>query len=318
MRTVIARAPTRLDFGGGWTDVPPYTNREGGCVCNVAITRHATAKVSRDERPDHSSTAPVDPLVRAALRRSPIRNVSVQISSDYPVGAGLGGSSAAGVALGGALATLADERIDQKTLAASSRETEVDELGVPGGYQDHYAAACGGALLLSFGEHVGVERIPLTSEFADALAKRIILVYTGESRISGDTIVAVRDAYLAAEPVVVNALARMKALAVMMAEALRTEDLDALGALVGEHWTHQRALHRSITTPRIDAIADTARIAGALGIKALGASGGGCVIAIAEEGRGSDLAKALEPFGERLSFGIDTEGFTIVSVSESP
>src|SRR6202022_3878617 len=45
-RALVARAPTRLDFGGGWTDVPPYSEREGGAVCNIAITRYATATVS--------------------------------------------------------------------------------------------------------------------------------------------------------------------------------------------------------------------------------------------------------------------------------
>ena len=34
---VWARSPVRMDFGGGWTDTPPYTLREGGRVCNVAI-----------------------------------------------------------------------------------------------------------------------------------------------------------------------------------------------------------------------------------------------------------------------------------------
>ena len=47
-RAIVARAPTRLDFGGGWTDVPPYTEREGGAVCCVAITRYATATAALD------------------------------------------------------------------------------------------------------------------------------------------------------------------------------------------------------------------------------------------------------------------------------
>ena len=42
LRTLVVRAPTRIDFGGGWTDVPPYDEEQGGCVCNLAITRHAT------------------------------------------------------------------------------------------------------------------------------------------------------------------------------------------------------------------------------------------------------------------------------------
>ena len=41
--TLIMRAPTRIDFGGGWTDVPPYADEMGGFVCNLAITRYATA-----------------------------------------------------------------------------------------------------------------------------------------------------------------------------------------------------------------------------------------------------------------------------------
>ena len=42
-RQLTARAPVRLDFGGGWTDVPPYCEEQGGMVCSVAIARYATA-----------------------------------------------------------------------------------------------------------------------------------------------------------------------------------------------------------------------------------------------------------------------------------
>ncbi len=34
---VWARAPARLDVGGGWTDTPPYSLEWGGCVINAAI-----------------------------------------------------------------------------------------------------------------------------------------------------------------------------------------------------------------------------------------------------------------------------------------
>src|ERR1043165_10228014 len=43
--TFTFRAPTRIDFGGGWTDVPPYDVEQGGYVCNVAISRYATVRV---------------------------------------------------------------------------------------------------------------------------------------------------------------------------------------------------------------------------------------------------------------------------------
>src|SRR5688500_7228228 len=44
-RIAAARAPARLDLAGGWTDVPPYADEVGGCVCNVAIDRYATVRI---------------------------------------------------------------------------------------------------------------------------------------------------------------------------------------------------------------------------------------------------------------------------------
>ena len=318
-RAVVARAPTRLDFGGGWTDVPPYTEREGGAVCNVAITRYATATVATGGHvavQGQPVNAPDDRLIHAALRRSGIPGIHARLESDYPVGAGLGGSSAAGVALAGALSVLGGSTPDPHTLAATSRATEVEELGMAGGFQDHFAAAYGGPLLLTFGDAVDVERIELAANTQVDLAKRGILVYTGESRISGDTILAVRDSYLSGERRVVHALARMKTLAFDMAAALRANDVDTLGALVGEHWVHQRELHPSISTPRIDAIVETAARAGALGTKALGASGGGCVLAIAAKGREDELTRALTPLGRMLQYSLATSGFEVLAVLE--
>src|SRR4051812_36293957 len=73
MRTVTARAPTRIDFGGGWTDVPPYCDREGGFVCNIAITRYARAIVERWFE-DHDAVLNTGMLVDAALKRTGLSN----------------------------------------------------------------------------------------------------------------------------------------------------------------------------------------------------------------------------------------------------
>jgi D-glycero-alpha-D-manno-heptose-7-phosphate kinase len=316
-RAIVARAPTRLDFGGGWTDVPPYTEREGGAVCSVAITRYATATAALDAHAARRAGVPApadDALTAAALRRAGIPGAVAHVTGDFPEGAGLGGSSACGVALAGALALLRGEHLAPSDLASLSRATEVEELGVAGGYQDHYAAAFGGALLLGFAECASVELLSFAGRSADDFVRRSVLLYTGESRLSGSTIAAVRDAYLAEQPRTVAALARMKALAGEMAGAVRAGDVDGLGRLVGEHWVHQRALHPSITTPRIDAIVERATRAGALGVKALGASGGGCVLAIAAEGREDEMARSIAPLGERLDFAIDWDGFQVVAV----
>jgi len=286
-------------------------------VCAIAIARYATATAALDERMARAAGAPArstDPLTAAALRRANLPGSVAHVVTDYPASAGLGGSSACGVALAGALAMLRGEALSQGDVAALSRATEVEELHVPGGYQDHYAAAYGGALLMRFTDCVGVEPLALADATVEQLVRRGVVLYTGESRVSGETVAAVRDAYVAGDPRTTAALARMKTLALEMADALRGGDVDGLGALLREHWTHQRALHPRITTPKIEAIVETALRHGALGLKALGASGGGCVLAIADEGREEELAAALAPLGERLRYDIDRDGFQIIAV----
>ncbi|MDF1501663.1 hypothetical protein [Roseisolibacter sp. H3M3-2] len=330
---LVARAPARLDFGGGWTDVPPYCDEEGGTVCNLAIARRATVRLrAADAASAPTERAPTGRasdarLADAALVRAGLGTVArADLASDFPVGAGLGGSSAAGVALAaavaawkGALPAGAPDAATRDALAEWSRAVEVEDAGIAGGRQDHYAAAYGGALRLDFGAAAGgrpaaAHPIALADATASALERRLLVVYTGESRISGDTITAVLDAYRAREPRVVRALARMRALAAGMADALAAGDVDALGAQLDEHWTHQRALHPSITTPRIDAIVAAGARAGALGAKALGASGGGCVLLLSADGREDALRAAVGPLGEPLDFVLDREGVVVQRV----
>ena len=320
MTNLIARAPTRLDFGGGWTDVPPYSEEEGGFVCNVAISRYATVRVrpaAADANEVDTRRATDSALAEAAVRRAGIRGIRVEIASDFPLGAGLGGSSAAGVAVNGALATWQGARIDRGAIAEQSRAIEVEDLGIPGGRQDHYAAAYGGALALTFGEETRVRRLPLSPACKASLERQCIVLYTGQSRISGDTITAVLDAYRERDPHVLRALDRMKALARAMSDALCEGELGELGELVWEHWQHQRALHPSIPTPLIDATLARAREAGASGGKALGASGGGCVLIIAAADRVEDVTAAVTALApHRIAFTIDDDGLTCTRVSE--
>jgi len=310
-REVVSRAPTRIDLGGGWTDVPPYCDREGGFVCNVAIDRHAFVRLSSaPDAPTASSGGDDTPLVRAALRRAGI-GAQATVANDFPVGAGLGGSSAASAALLAAISTWRGVAIDRTAIAEEGRRIEVEDLGVAGGRQDHYAATYGGALGLTFTTSTSVRKIELSQRTRDELCARSVLIYTGQSRISGDTITAVLGAYERGDPVVVSALRRMRELAMAMADALGRGDLDAIGVALDEHWHHQRSLHASIPTQRIDDIIDTGRRAGALGGKALGASGGGCVLLLCRHDHVEAVRQAVQPLGELLDFQVDERGVTV-------
>src|SRR2546426_11851335 len=47
-----ASAPMRLDFAGGWTDVPSFSAREGGVVVNGSLELRAQVELAlRGERP---------------------------------------------------------------------------------------------------------------------------------------------------------------------------------------------------------------------------------------------------------------------------
>ena len=308
---IVVRAPTRIDFGGGWTDVPPYAEEMGGYVCNIAIARYATVTVTQD-----TARAPTEDLMAAdraigdaAARHFNVRSKRVSVRSDFPVGAGLGGSSAAGVAAVAALSLSQGEAMTPDAIAELSRKIETGDLGIAGGRQDHYAAAYGGALGLRFSARgVEVHRIPVDAATRANIERQCIVAYTGRSRISGDTIRAVIDAYRAREPGVLTALARMRDLAELTAMALGAGDLDAVGRLVSEQWSHQRSLHAAIPTPLIDGIIARAADAGALGAKALGASGGGCVLVIARADRVDKVRAVVGSHAQLLDFTLSMGG----------
>ncbi|HEY9228736.1 MAG TPA: hypothetical protein VIP11_18940, partial [Gemmatimonadaceae bacterium] len=155
---------------------------------------------------------------------------------------------------------------------------------------------------------VDVRRIPMSMKVRSELERRCIILYTGQSRISGDTITAVLDAYRNKNAAVLGALARIRELAEQMADALAAGNIDLLANLVGEQWIQQRSLHPAIPTPRIDEIIERAKEAGAIGSKALGASGGGCVLVIARSDRVKQVRDAIETLGDVLSFTVANEG----------
>jgi D-glycero-alpha-D-manno-heptose-7-phosphate kinase len=310
-RLVSARAPTRLDFGGGWTDVPPYCTRESGYVCNVAIDRYATATLT-DVPSAAAEPARDEKLIEAALRRSEVSGAHVTMASDYPVGAGLGGSSAASAALLGALRTWRGVEWDLREIAEEGRVIEVEDMHIAGGRQDHYAATHGGALGLRFTDTVDVTRIPLSDTARESLERRLLVVYTGESRISGDTITAVTEGYLSRDRHVLASLARMRELAEQMPAEVEAGDIDDLGEMVAEHWEFQRKLHSAIPTPLIDQIITVARKEGSVGAKALGASGGGCVLIVTRDDNSVNVLRKVESLGTPLPFRIALDGLSLV------
>lgn len=328
MPTIRTRAPMRLDLGGGWTDVPPFSTEVGGAVLNTAIARYARVTLSPRED-GHIRLASDDyhaivagslthaltyngelDLLKAAVTAAGAPAVDLASSSDAPPGAGLGASASVGVALLGALNVLRPQW-PCAALADRAHHLEID-IGVAGGRQDQYAALNGGFQFLEFHDPAATAtRVDVPPAVLDALRRDFVLVYTGRSRVSGNIIATVMGAYRRGEPRTTQALHRLKAIAVEMRDALLAGDLPGFGALLSENWACQKALDPSTTTPQIDALFDLTRRHGATGGKALGAGGGGCVLFYAPNSSGELHARLVAEDLTVFDFDFDFEGLQV-------
>jgi D-glycero-alpha-D-manno-heptose-7-phosphate kinase len=286
----------RLDFAGGWTDVAPFSAREGGIVVNAAINLRAHVHLTlggtllRFVSEELGETLEVAnaggltghdrlPLLMAALRMFPVLGgFTLTTRSDAPTGSGLGSSGALGVALVGALTRARQETFNRPELADQAWHVETIEAQLPGGKQDQYAAALGGFHRLTFRDpDVGIEPVTLDPAFAAALERQTLICYTNKSRVSGGTIARVMSAYERGDPQVTGALRALKETGQAMAEALRSADLGRVAALLSENWKHQQALDAGMRTAEMAQLETAAAQAGALGGKAAGAGAGGCM-----------------------------------------
>jgi D-glycero-alpha-D-manno-heptose-7-phosphate kinase len=186
--------------------------------------------------------------------------------------------------------------IDNQAARAEIAETACgisSLLGIVGGKQDEYGAALGGMHLFSFGASVTAEKLTLGADARRELLGRLILVYSGRSRLSSTIHEDVWGRYKAKDASVVSALRGLKAAAGAMKATLLAGDINDFATLLEENWRYQRALAPSITNPDLDSLFDFAHRHGALGGKACGAGGGGCVVFVCKEGQQEQLKTSL-------------------------
>jgi len=331
-RKITAKAPTRIDFAGGWTDTPPFSTEHGGSVVNAAISLSVEVEITlgRTGRHRNVTIRSVDygttveannipslkldghsDFSKAALKSLPVKSpIEIVTSSDAPPGSGLGGSGALGVALVAALSTARGDHLIGHEVPKRAHTIEVDELKVLGGKQDQYAAMFGGFHYMRFRDPV-VEMLPLPllDITIDKLRLNSLLVYTGQSRTSGDIHRNVIEAYNSGNRATLRAFDELKIAADEMRHALLTNDLDLFAELLNSNWQAQKALHPSITNERIEKAFSIALSHGALAGKALGAGGGGCLYFFCGNGARDDVGKALGDAGFRiLDFDFEFRG----------
>jgi D-glycero-alpha-D-manno-heptose-7-phosphate kinase len=313
----------RLDFAGAWTDVPPFSTREGGAVVSAAINLKVHVNVlpggdgvellSEDldvrERPGSGESRL--PLLAHAIRRWPVGNATVISRSDAPPGSGLGTSGAMGVAAVAALHHARGESIEATAVAHEAWQVETQDAGIPGGRQDQWMAALGGFRHLELRDpDIRSEPIALDIAFASELREAMVLCYTGVSRISGGTIARVMAAYERGDPQVTEALRGLRGLAGQMRTALREGCLEEVARILARNWQLQQQLDPAMRTAEMAALESAVTRSGAIGGKAAGSGAGGGMFCLAPGRRREVEAAAREAGASILTVEWAREGVT--------
>lgn len=328
--TIRSKAPLRISFAGGGTDVPPYPAERGGAVLSITIDKYAyaslvptaddtitvqsldydiVAKYHTEE--DLAYDGELD-LVKAAIRRMAMeaRGLNLFLHSDAPPGSGLGSSSTLVVALVGLFRHWLRQPLTDYQIAELAYQIERVDLGIKGGMQDQYAATFGGVNFIEFYDKaVIVNPLRVSGDRLNELEYCLLLCYTGRTRLSANIVARQTDSFIRKKEDVVRALDAQKELAGLMKNALLQGRLDDFGALLHEAWQAKKHMDPAITTPEIDEMYATARENGAIGGKILGAGGGGYMLFYCPFDRKHVIAAALERLGGQVvDFGFDLRG----------
>jgi D-glycero-alpha-D-manno-heptose-7-phosphate kinase len=329
---IRARAPLRISFAGGGTDVPPFPTIEGGCVLSATIDRYAhgsliprTDRMVSIESVDFKTTAEMKldneilcdgslDLIKAAVRR--FGNVGTDgydlvLRSSAPPGSGLGSSSTMMVALTGLLAQHYGVAMSAYQVAELAWTIEREDLGIAGGMQDLYAATFGGFNFIEFSDRVIVNPLRIRDETVLELELSLLLCFTGVTRDSARVIEDQTQRAATGAGDTLAGLRAQKALAVAMKAALLTGELNEFGDLLGEAWTQKKRLSPLITNNRIDELYELALSKGALGGKITGAGGGGYILLFCDFSKKHRVIEALEfADAEVTEFAFDSRGLT--------
>lgn len=317
--TIRSKAPLRISFCGGGTDISPYLEEHGGVVLSATIDKCAYGSLRlRSDSLVQVQSLDYDLIANYRLPgkleyngeldlvKAVINNLNGQsksgldffIHSDAPPGSGLGSSSTMVVALIGLLRHWHHLPLTNYEIARIAYKIEREELGIAGGMQDQYAATFGGFNFIEFGANAVVVN-PLRIERAtlNELEYNLLLVYTGRTRLSSNIIKSQVHSYQSKETSVLGAMEEIKQLTVAMKNALLQSRLQDFGNLLHQAWNNKKKMAKQITNPEIDALYEAARRHGAMGGKILGAGGGGYLLLMCEFGKKHLVAAELERMG---------------------
>jgi D-glycero-alpha-D-manno-heptose-7-phosphate kinase len=325
---IIVRAPLRISFAGGGTDLRGYYAQDFGAVCSMAINKYVYVTINNLStffphrfRVAYSQTElkqSIDeishPLVKAALKAMALDGgFDINVMADIPAGTGMGSSSTFAVSLLHGLYSFKNRLVSKERLAREASHLEIDILKEPIGKQDQYASAYGGLNLIKFfpDESVALTPIPISHEHKKRLSKNLLLFYLGGNR-SASAILKGQNSRTSANT---QTLTQMRNQALRTAEILSGgAPLDDLGILLREGWLLKKGLTEGITNSTVDQAIESAQAAGALGGKLLGAGGTGFILLYVPPEKQESVRREMSSYAE-VQFEMDETGSTLLYYS---
>ena len=330
---LIVRAPMRISFAGGGTDIAAYYMQYPGYVVSASIdkyvyvfitrTGHRSLQLSssdystfvRHSGDDEVAEAGKLSYARAFMRNFGIRaGYSVFMASEMPPGTGLGSSSSLSVALVKALYALRDEMPSKLEIAEKAATVEIDSLKMPIGRQDHYSSAHGGINAISFSAAgIEVEPLQISESTRERLSGSLLMFFTEQSRESRDILSEQTRRSRDQDPETVRALHHIHEHALEAREALLEGQPDRIGDIMHRSWAEKKRLAPGISSKSIDEAYEAALDAGALGGKIAGAGGGGFLLLYCPLPRQGEVTRQLEARGlTRSDFHLDSGGARVL------
>lgn len=336
-RMVIrSKAPLRISFCGGGTDLEHYYNENGGLVLSATINKFAYGSfIGRDDDNQRIKSYDYDLLLKLKdagdkksmeyngkldLIKSVLKNFQtgskkiggfdMYLHSDVPPGSGLGSSSTMTVAMVGIMKEYFSLPYSSYEMAELAYRIERVDLKIKGGKQDQYAASFGGFNLIEFSrDKVIVNPLRIARNIVNELEYNLILCYTGKTRLSAGIIDRQINFYRDRRAGTVEALNELKSLTVEMKNLLLRGELNEFAGMLHVSGECKKKMNPLVTTAFIDELYKEARKKGVIGGKVLGAGGGGYLLLYCPIQKRTGVIERLEKMGGSVvSFSFDFHG----------
>ena len=322
---IISRTPFRISFFGGGTDYPDWYLKQGGAVLSTTVDKYCYI-TCRELPPffDHKYRIAYSvvenakevcdikhPAVRAVLQEMGFKHgLEIHVDADLPARSGLGSSSSFIVGLLNSLHALNGRRLSRDFLAREAIRIEQNVINENVGSQDQTAAAYGGFNVIHFQQDgsLRVDPVILSPHKKQRLNSHLMLFFTGFSRIASD----IAKDKIANLDKRVDELQQMRRMVDAALDILFNDrDIRLFGDLLHRAWICKQSLSNKVSTSQIDSIYETARKAGAIGGKLLGAGGGGFMLLFVEPEKQPHVREALKGL-VHVPFQFEASGSQII------